>query len=211
MSSADDIPYGYCHCGCGQKTQPFKFGSKRDGIKNGQPRKYIQNHKRHYSAESKARMSAERRKLTNGEYVGRRATGTYSSWKEMLKRCFNPKSNCFAAYGGRGITVAARWVDSFSDFRTDMGERPEGLTLERIDNNGSYEPGNCKWATRAEQTNNQRSNIRLEWNGQTLTLTQLAKLTGMKPATLRARIVIQKLSVEDAVSRPLRSVGRWAK
>jgi hypothetical protein len=74
----------------------------------------------------------------------------------MRTRCENPKATKYAIYGGRGITVCARW-DSFENFLTDMGERPEGLTLDRIDVNGNYEPGNCRWATAKEQRANQRA------------------------------------------------------
>lgn len=80
----------------------------------------------------------------------------YLSWKGMIQRCTNPKHTSYEYYGARGITICQRWRDSFEAFLVDMGSRPEGKTLDRIDNDGNYEPGNCRWATASEQNSNQR-------------------------------------------------------
>jgi hypothetical protein len=81
---------------------------------------------------------------------------TRSTWTAMKQRCLNKNNPSFADYGGRGITVCQRWLDSFQNFLADMGERPAGMSIDRIDVNGNYEPGNCKWSTPKEQVANRR-------------------------------------------------------
>lgn len=84
-----------------------------------------------------------------------RRSATYRSWDHMIQRCTNPSNDNYRYYGGRGINVCPRWRD-FSMFLADMGERPFGRSLDRIENDGNYEPGNCRWATAKEQQRNQR-------------------------------------------------------
>jgi hypothetical protein len=115
------------------------------------------------------------------------STPTYASWADMLSRCRNPKGKQWKDYGGRGIRVCRRWL-KFENFVADMGLRPKGRTLDRVDNDRNYTPANCRWATRLEQQNNQRRNVRLSYGGQTKTLAQWARQAGVSRDVLRGRV-----------------------
>ena len=93
----------------------------------------------------------------HGHARGGRQTTEYSAWLGMKKRCTKPNNSRYGSYGGRGITVCKRWMDSFQAFLADMGLKPSpDLSIDRIDNDGNYEPGNCRWATKEEQSSNKR-------------------------------------------------------
>lgn len=122
----------------------------------------------------------------------------------MIQRCHNPKNPSFRDYGARGISVCERWRDSFDAFLRDVGPRPSvHHTIERIDNDRSYEPGNCIWATRAEQNRNTRQNAHLTIDGRTQCRAAWAAESGIPAKTIRDRIERLGWSVRDAVFKPV--------
>lgn len=125
-----------------------------------------------------------KRNLTHGKAASRE----YSAWLGMWRRCSNPKSTDWESYGGRGIGVFPNW-EEFINFYADMGDRPSELhTLERLDNDADYGPGNCVWATRKVQGRNKRNVPRFEFNGQLKSVAEWAEDYKIHPETLRNRI-----------------------
>jgi len=122
---------------------------------------------------------------------------TYNSWCAMWTRCTNPNQPGWLNYGARGIGVCDRWKD-FDAFLRDMGPRPEGRTLDRIDSDADYSPENCAWATRVRQNRNKRNSIVIEHDGKALPLADWAELLGMNYSTLYNRLYRCGWSVEAA-------------
>lgn len=119
---------------------------------------------------------------------GMSKTHIYSVWRSMKSRCIKPSHISYINYGGRGIKVCDRWIKSFKNFFEDMGSTyRKGLEIERINNNGNYEPDNCKWATEKEQGNNKRSNVILNHNGRKMTIKQWSEFLNINEATLYRR------------------------
>lgn len=132
----------------------------------------------------------------------------YNIWEGMRDRCYRPKTRGYANYGGRGIRVCDRWRESFEAFYEDMGPRPSPEhQLDRIEGDKGYEPGNCRWATRAEQNRNRKDNVVLEFRGERMCLTDWAKRSGMSKGTLRDRLA-RGMSIEEALTTPVR---QWTK
>jgi len=133
--------------------------------------------------------------------------GEYGVWLAMKQRCRNPNHPEYPRYGGRGITVCDRWADSFESFLADMGDRPEGFTLDRVDNEGNYEPENCEWALQNVQNRNYSRNNWLTYNGETLCITDWAKRIGVNHQTLRNRLK-RGWTLDEALGTPRLDVGR---
>ena len=127
-------------------------------------------------------------------------------WVSMRQRCENPNDPAYGNYGGRGIKVCKRW-SKFEDFLADVSPRPEGTSLDRIDVNGHYEPGNCRWATKKQQSRNRRDNRVLTIRGKSQTIAEWAEETGKMPGTISIRLS-RGWSEEDAVFRELANRGQ---
>lgn len=157
--------YWFCRCDCGTE-RPLRASSLRSG-------------------RAKSCGCYHRERVT---LHGMTSSATFKSWESMLQRCLNPHAPDYARYGGRGIKVHAKWITSFDTFLADMGLRPEGATLDRIDNNGDYQPGNCQWSTASRQARNRRSTPMLTWQGATLSHADWAERTGIPSKVIGWRL-----------------------
>jgi hypothetical protein len=145
-SPSDDGRFRHlCRCDCG-KIIPVKPSELRS-------RRYI-------SCGCVDLQRCRTFRLRHGHWAGRKPTPEWNAWNHMLQRCSNPKDCKYEHYGGRGIRVCKRWKDSFEAFLADLGPRPPGQLLDRIDPNGHYEPANCRWATKSESNKNRRPFVR---------------------------------------------------
>src|SRR5229473_4969324 len=141
-----DIPLGICQCGCGRPTKIAPRTHRNRGWIKGRLLRFVDCH--------------NLGRLIHGHTTHRRGTTPeYTAWRSMRQRCYLPSATGYKYGGGRGITVCKRWRESFPNFLADMGNKPEGIHfLDRINNDGNYEPGNCRWATPKQSANNRRRN-----------------------------------------------------
>lgn len=179
------IPRMACTCACGRRITV-----RRGALTSGNTRS----------------CGCLRREVTRASRLTHGGSGTpeHRAWKEMRSRCSNPRRQFFGRYGGRGITVCDRWTDSFEAFVADMGPRPSPAhSLDRIDVNGNYEPGNCRWATALEQVYNRSVTVAVDAFGMTGTLLEWSALCGLRPAMLRDRLN-RGWDAERAIAQPPR-------
>lgn len=125
----------FCVCECGKEILVLSY-SLRSGLASS--------------------CGCKQKRYKHGHTIKRRQSPEYSAWIDMKKRCLNPNNKDFSYYGARRITICNRWKNSFENFYADMGTRPKGMILDRRDNDGNYEPGNCRWVTRKIQADNRR-------------------------------------------------------
>ena len=130
------------------------------------------------------------RKCKHGHAARGLKTRTYEIWKGMKARCHNKKNKSYYNYGAKGIEVCKSWRNSYAQFLADMGEAPEGKTIDRIKGNRGYEKNNCRWASRAEQSRNTIQNRWLTFRGQTMVLQDWATKIGISSCGLRHRLTI---------------------
>lgn len=158
--------YILCECVCGRRKEIFDTALRR--------------------GKSKSCGCMKQQLLGN---TGASSTRTYSVYHNMKKRCLNKNTPNYRIYGGRGITICKRWLISFKNFLADMGDCPsKEHTIERIDNNGNYEPTNCKWATRLEQSKNTRRSVKLTFRGETKVAKDWATQLGISEGALKRRL-----------------------
>lgn len=181
--------YWECKCDCGQPTtvlgESLRLGlTKSCGCINSE------------------RVTKGLR-TTHGHNPRRSRSPEYSMWAGMIYRCTNKNALNYSKYGGRGIKVCERWT-SFENFLADVGPRPSLThTLDRIDNDGIYEPGNCRWATNTEQLRNTQRNRLITFNSQTFTLAEWAEKVGIDSRTIAARLDKYHWNLERALTTPL--------
>lgn len=145
------------------------------------------------------RESRHTARLTHGQTK----TPLHRVWMTMKERCHNPNNHKYPDYGGRGITVCPAWRESFEAFLADMGERPStGHSIERINNDGNYEPSNCRWATPDEQSANRRNNIWVEWQGRRMILRDAIATAGLPRKSVERRLK-RGWTLERALTTPL--------
>ena len=174
LASGESRVYWKCKCDCGNACT-VAAGSLRSGNTK--------------SCGCYCRDSAKRRMLTHGDNINRSTTPEYNAWASAKARCENERHPKYPSYGARGIKMCDRWKENYVAFLEDMGRRPSpSLSIDRIDNDDDYEPGNCRWAMPIEQGNNRRNNRRIEVNGVSKTISEWARVIGISPCTLGQRL-----------------------
>lgn len=185
--------YWNCECECGTLTRV-----EGGGLKSGNTK----------SCGCLNKEVTLARCTIHGQYLGGKVTREIRCWQHIKDRCYNPNNNAYKNYGGRGIKICERWLESFDNFLEDLGRCPKGMSIERIDNNGNYEPGNVKWGTVKEQANNKRNNISITYNGETKNLAGWAIRLGISRFVLSNRLKKWNNDVERAFNTPVKTYIR---
>jgi hypothetical protein len=159
-----------CECDCGE-SKVISGKNMRNGLTTS-------------CGCASSRRTLGNRSTKHGNAQRGRRTRTYKIWADIIKRTTNPNFWAWDRYGGRGIGIHEPWKD-FTVFHADVGDVPNDLSIDRIDNDKGYEPGNIRFATRIEQANNRHDNVKIQWRGEIYTLTELSIKTGIKRARIK--------------------------
>jgi hypothetical protein len=186
--------YWHCVCECGNNLI-----TRSDALTSGRARSCGCLHKESASNVCKARNTTH----------GKSRSRTYNIWCGIITRCTNQNTRYFKHYGGRGISICERWL-TFENFLSDMGECPSGLSIDRINVNGNYEPSNCRWADTKTQQRNTRKNRLLTHNNQTHCVSEWAEICGINQRVIKDRIRLG-WDAKTALETPVGSVKRMSK
>ena len=162
-----------------------------------------------YAHSNKAGLRPDCRKCTLRGMKTTRQQTIKGIWRDMIRRCYDVRRKEYSRYGGRGIYVCQRWRESFSAFVQDMGERPEGQSIERVNNDLGYSADNCRWATPMEQANNMRANRLIEFQGETRTLAEWGRHLGVSADRIKQRLNKLGWSIEKALTMPPDNRGSY--
>lgn len=176
-----------CLCNCGRETIVLS-----ESLKSGNTK----------SCGCLCREITRQRSTKHGHKRRNKISKIYISWISMVQRCVNSNRKNYKNYGGRGITVCKRW-GKFENFLEDMGEKPEGHQIDRIDNNGNYCKSNCRWTTPKQNSRNRSNHRIINFNGKTQCLSAWAEKFNIRVGTLRARIYKYHWSIEKALTTPV--------
>ena len=177
--------YWNCICDCGSVKRVASSSLKSEGTKS-------------------CGCWKKERQLKHGQAKFGLTTKIYKTWRDMKDRCNNPNNTAYKNYGGRGIKVCVRWLESFENFYADVGDCPLGMSLDRKDNNGDYTPKNWRWATSRGQNNNRRDNHWVPFRGERKTIAQWERDLGMSKDTLKSRLNKYGWSIERALTTSVR-------
>lgn len=193
-SNRSGVSLWRCRCDCG--AEPLILGVN---LRRGDTRSCGCLHR------EKARQTAMSLTKHGEKRRGQPQTKEFQAWVAMNTRCSNPRQHRYERYGGRGITVCERWRHSFQQFLADVGRAPsKAHSLDRIDNDGHYEPGNVRWATKREQTLNSTHARMITFGSETLPLVDWARRVNIQSQTIAARIDVLRWPIERALNTPVK-------
>lgn len=175
--------YWVCRCDCGAETRVLMDSLVRDHTR------------------SCGCLLKDARRLNTRTHGLSHKSPLYKTWTAVKERCYNPKSRYYRLYGGRGISLCDEWRDDFNAFLADLGDPPPRMTFDRIDNDGNYEPGNCRWATKRQQASNRANSYKIQHDGGFVSLSHFAEIHGLYYPVLAKNYKKNGSDLDAAVSK----------